>query len=128
VLTPSRAIALAAVMNHCGALVGTAVATTWQRAGAIRLRYRGTLICGLLAGNLWNLLTWWLGLPSSSSHALIGGLVGAAIASAGNDWSVVICAAPVAGKPWYAGGALLYKVILPMFTSPVLALRVAFSG
>jgi len=121
VLTPSRAIALAAVMNLCGALVGTAVATTVGK-GLVQSDCvtGGTLICGLLAGILWNLLTWWLGLPSSSSHALIGGLVGAAIASAGNDWSVVIWAAPVAGKPWYAGGGLLYKVILPMFTSPVL--------
>jgi PiT family inorganic phosphate transporter len=65
-------------------------------------------------------VTWLLGLPSSSSHALIGGLVGAAIASAGNDLSVVIWSDPVAGKPWYAWGGLLYKVIIPMLTSPVL--------
>jgi PiT family inorganic phosphate transporter len=77
-----------------------------------------TLICGLLGAILWNLLTWRLGLPSSSSHALIGGLVGSAVASADNNWNVVIWSAPVAGQPWYAWGGLLYKVIIPMFSSP----------
>jgi len=85
-----------------------------------------TLICGLLGAILWNLLTWRLGLPSSSSHALIGGLVGSAVASADNNWNVVIWSAPVAGKPWYAWGGLLYKVIIPMFSSPILGFVVGF--
>ncbi len=121
VLTPNRAIALAAGMNLCGALAGSAVATTVGK-GLVQAQYvtSVTLICGLCGAILWNLLTWLLGLPSSSSHALIGGLIGAAIASSGNDFSVVIWSAPAAGKPSYAWGGLLYKVIIPMFTSPVI--------
>lgn len=121
VLSPSRAIALAACMNLVGALVGTAVATTIGK-GLVQAEYVTgvTLICGLSAAIFWNLLTWWFGLPSSSSHGLIGGLIGAAVATAGNDMGVVIWSEPVPGKPWYAWGGVLYKVILPMFTSPLL--------
>ena len=121
VLTPSQAIALAAVTNLLGALAGTAVATTVGR-GLVDTHFvtETTLICALLGAVLWNLVTWRLGLPSSSSHALVGGLVGAALASAANNWDVVIWSTPVAGKPWYAWGGLLYKVIIPMFSSPLL--------
>ena len=123
VLTPSRAIALASVMNLCGALAGTAVATTVGTGLVDAHCVTGaTIICGLLGGIFWNLLTWRMGLPSSSSHALIGGLVGAAIASSGNRWDVIIWSAPVAGKPWYLWDGLLYKVIIPMFSSPILGL------
>jgi PiT family inorganic phosphate transporter len=127
VLTPSQAISLAAVMNLIGALAGTAVATTIGK-GLVDAQCvtSTTLICALMGGVIWNLLTWRLGLPSSSSHALIGGLVGAAVASAGNHWDVVIWSAPVEGKPWYAWGGMLYKVILPMFTSPVLGFLLGF--
>ncbi len=126
VLTPNRAIALAAVMNLCGALAGTAVATTVGK-GLVQSQFvtGNTLICALSGAICWNLLTWWLGLPSSSSHALIGGLIGAAIASA-NDLSVVVWSAPVAGKPWYAWGGLLYKVIIPMFSSPCIGFVAGF--
>jgi inorganic phosphate transporter, PiT family len=121
VLTASQAIALAACTNLLGALAGTAVATTVGKGLVDTHCVTGvTLICGLMGSVVWNLITWRLGLPSSSSHALIGGLVGAAVASAGNDWSVVIWSAPVAGKPWYAWGGLLYKVVIPMFSSPIL--------
>ncbi len=124
VLTPTQAIALAAVTILCGALAGTAVATTVGKGLVDAHCVTGsTLICALLGATLWNLITWRLGLPSSSSHALIGGLVGAAVASAGN-WSVVIWSAPVAGKPWYAWGGLLYKVVIPMFASPMLGFLV----
>jgi PiT family inorganic phosphate transporter len=127
VLTPSHAIALAAVTNLCGALAGTAVATTVGQGLVDASCVSGvTLICGLLGAILWNLITWRMGLPSSSSHALIGGLVGSAVASAGNNWDVVIWSAPVAGKPWYAWGGLIYKVIIPMFSSPVLGFVVGF--
>ena len=123
VLTPSRAIALASVMNLCGALAGTAVATTVGTGLVDAHCVTGaTIICGLLGGIFWNLLTWRMGLPSSSSHALIGGLVGAAIASSGNRWDVIIWSAPVAGKPWYLWDGLVYKVIIPMFSSPILGL------
>ncbi len=127
VLTPTQAIMLAAVTNLAGALAGTAVATTVGQGLVDAHCVTGvTLICGLMGAILWNLLTWRLGLPSSSSHALIGGLVGSAVASAGNNWSVVIWSAPVEGKPWYAWGGLLYKVIIPMFSSPVLGFVIGF--
>jgi len=127
VLTPTQAIMLAAVTNLGGALAGTAVATTVGQGLVDAHCVTGvTLICGLLGATLWNLLTWRLGLPSSSSHALIGGLVGSAVASAGNNWNVVIWSAPVPGKPWYAWGGLLYKVVIPMFSSPILGFVVGF--
>ena len=127
VLTPSRAITLASIMNLCGALAGTAVATTVGTGLVETHCVTGvTIICGLLGGIFWNLLTWRMGLPSSSSHALIGGLVGAALASSGNRWDVIIWSAPVAGKPWYLWDGLLYKVIIPMFSSPILGLICGF--
>jgi PiT family inorganic phosphate transporter len=127
VLTPTQAIALAAVTVLCGALAGTAVATTVGQGLVDAHCVTGvTLICALLGATLWNLLTWRMGLPSSSSHALIGGLVGSAVASAGNNWNVVIWSAPVPGKPWYAWGGLLYKVIIPMFSSPILGFVAGF--
>ena len=110
VLTPRQAIALAAFFNLTGALMGTAVATTIGK-GIVDTKVvdMKTVLCALLAAIIWNLLTWWLGLPSSSSHALIGGLCGAALASARGDWSVL---------KW--GTGIMPKVILPMFTSPVI--------
>jgi PiT family inorganic phosphate transporter len=127
VLTPSQAILLSAVMNLCGALAGTAVATTVGK-GLVESACitNTTLICALSGATLWNLITWRFGLPSSSSHALFGGLVGSAVASAGS-FDVVIWSAPVPGKPWFAWGGLLYKVVLPMFTSPLLGLLIGFS-
>jgi PiT family inorganic phosphate transporter len=126
-LTPSQAIVLAAVTVLCGALAGTAVATTVGHGLVDADCVTGaTLICALLGATIWNLLTWRLGLPSSSSHALIGGLVGSAIASAGDNWNMVIWSAPVPGKPWYAWGGLLYKVIIPMFSSPILGFVIGF--
>jgi PiT family inorganic phosphate transporter len=68
-----------------------------------------TVLCALIAAFAWNMLTWWFGLPSSSSHALIGGLCGAALATARGNWSVI---------KWSTG--LWPKVILPMFSSPIL--------
>jgi inorganic phosphate transporter, PiT family len=120
VLAPRQAIVLAAGMNLAGALAGTAVATTVGK-GLVDAHSvtTYTLVCALLGGTLWNLFTWRMGLPSSSSHALFGGLVGAAVASAGS-WDVVIWSEPIAGKPWFAWGGLIWKVIIPMFTSPIL--------
>lgn len=124
-LSPSRAIALAAVTNLLGALAGTAVATTVGKglveASAVT---SATLLSALMGATLWNLITWRLGLPSSSSHALFGGLVGAAVASTGS-LDVVIWAESVPGKPWFAGGGLFYKVILPMFLSPLVGFALA---
>ncbi|HVF72223.1 MAG TPA: inorganic phosphate transporter [Chthoniobacterales bacterium] len=110
VLTPRLAIALAAFFNLTGALMGTAVASTIGKGivdgKAIDMK---TVLCALLGAIIWNLLTWWLGLPSSSSHALIGGLCGAALATAHGDWSVL---------KWNTG--LVPKVVIPMFTSPLI--------
>src|SRR6267154_2072344 len=127
VLSPRQAIVLAGVTNLFGALVGTAVATTVGK-GLVDTNYvtSATIICGLIGGIIWNLVTWRLGLPSSSSHALIGGLIGGALASAHTNWNVVIWSAPAADKPWYAWGGLLYKVIIPMFSSPVIGFVVGW--
>jgi PiT family inorganic phosphate transporter len=85
VLTPGQAVLMAAVTNLIGALWGTAVAVTIAK-GLIDIHVVDVgpqlLVCALLSAIAWNLLTWWLGLPSSSSHALVGGLVGAAVAGA----------------------------------------------
>ena len=86
VLTPSQAVILAAVTNLIGAFWGTAVAKTIS-SGLVDtdvVQVTSTvLICALFGGIIWNLFTWWFGLPSSSSHTLIGGFAGAAIAAAG---------------------------------------------
>src|SRR5436190_8526459 len=94
VLTPRQAIVWAAVWNLIGALAGTAVAKTISsglvEAGTVTMT---TVFCALLGAIIWNLFTWWLGLPSSSSHALIGGLCGAALATGGGNWGVLIWSA-----------------------------------
>jgi PiT family inorganic phosphate transporter len=110
VLTPRQAIAWAALWNLVGALAGTAVATTVGKGMVdTAVVHTDTIFCALLAAIAWNFFTWWLGLPSSSSHALIGGLCGAALGSSGGDWSVL---------KWSTG--LWPKVVLPMFVSPLL--------
>ena len=110
VLTPRQAIAMAAVFNLFGAMMGTAVAATIGK-GLVdtRLVTMTTVLCALFGAIVWGLFTWWLGLPSSSSHAIIGGLCGAALASAHGDWMVL---------NWSAG--LWPKVVLPMIASPLI--------
>lgn len=128
VLTPRQAIALAAVTNLVGALFGTAVAKTIS-SGLVDSAFvtTQTIICALLGGIIWNLITWWFGLPSSSSHALVGGLVGATVATANGSWGALIWSkAPEAGKHWYEGSGILYKVIIPMVSSPIAGLVVGF--
>src|SRR6187397_2287246 len=118
VMTPRQAIAMAAFFNLTGALTGTAVASTIGK-GMVdpKVITMSTIFCALLGAIVWNLLTWWLGLPSSSSHALIGGLCGAAVASAHGVWSVIRWSVfnPATNKM----EGLLPKVILPMFISPL---------
>ncbi|MDB6113587.1 MAG: pitA [Lacunisphaera sp.] len=118
VMTPRQAIVMAAFFNLLGALMGTAVATTIGK-GLVDTTYvtMVTIFSGLTGAIIWNLATWWLGLPSSSSHALIGGLCGAAIASAGNEWKVLHWATHDAKG---AAAGLWPKVVLPMLTSPLL--------
>jgi len=109
VLTPRQAIAMAAFFNLTGALLGGAVASTVGK-GLVDTQVvtMGTVLSAVLAAFIWNMTTWFFGLPSSSSHALIGGLCGAAVATAKGNWSVI---------KWHAG--LWPKVIVPMITSPV---------
>jgi inorganic phosphate transporter, PiT family len=106
-LKPSWAIAMSAVANFTGALIGTEVAKT-VGAGLIDTNVESqTVIAAALVGAIsWNLLTWRLGIPSSSSHALIGGLLGAALVSAGIG-------------SWQMDG-VLGKVLLPLVASPLI--------
>jgi PiT family inorganic phosphate transporter len=110
VLSPRVAILWAAGWNLIGAFFGTAVAKTIS-GGLVdpNVVTMTTVLGALLAAIAWNLLTWWLGLPSSSSHALVGGLCGAALATSRGDWNVML---------WSAG--LWPKVVLPMICSPAL--------
>jgi len=128
VLTPTKAIMLAASMELVGALSGTAVAKTIS-TGIVdtNLVQMGpdVLICALVGGILWNLLTWWFGLPSSSSHALIGGLCGAALSRAFGDWHVLIWSLPA--DPWWQGKGLLWKIVIPMVTSPLIGFTLGFT-
>lgn len=85
-ITPGAAVVLAALLNVAGALSGTAVAETiGGKLVNPELVTKSTVIAALLGAISWNLATWWLGIPSSSSHALIGGIVGAVAVSNGLD-------------------------------------------
>jgi len=105
-LSPRLAVGIAAVANLAGAFVTTAVAKTIGK-GIIDtgLATPKTVLAAMFGAIVWNLLTWWRGLPSSSSHALIGGLIGAALAQSGSK-----------GVEW---GALKDKVLAPSLVSPV---------
>lgn len=120
VLAPGWAVALAAVTNLIGALTGTAVAATIA-TGIINTDVVAAssqvILCALLGGIVWNLITWWKGLPSSSSHALIGGLCGAGLAAAHNNWDALIWSENVGN--WAKNKGLLWKVFVPMITSPI---------
>src|SRR5882757_4995771 len=126
VMSPRQAILLATGANLLGAFLGEAVAKTIGQGqvdkGVVTMM---TILAALLGAIAWNLLTWWLGLPSSSSHALIGGLCGGALAAAHNNWRVIIWSQPNA-EHWYKGGGLLWKVIVPMALSPALGFVLGF--
>ena len=113
-LTPRIALVLAAVMNFVGAFLGQAVAHTVSDTIVPNGSPAHGLVVvmgGLFGAIAWNLITWYFGLPSSSSHALIGGLIGAAIASGSLvHWSV-----------------FLDKVLIPMLVSPVVGFSLAFA-
>ena len=126
VLTPRQAVVMAAATNLIGALWGTAVAKTIA-SGLVdpKIVTSEILVCALLGAIVWDLLTWWVGLPSSSSHALVGGLCGACLAAAHNNWGVIVWSIP--GKDhWWDGKGVLWKVIMPMVTSPVCGFVVGF--
>jgi PiT family inorganic phosphate transporter len=120
VLTPVQAVALAAVMNLVGAFSGTAVAKTISSGlvdtDIVNMTSQ-VLICALVGGIVWNLITWWRGMPSSSSHALIGGLCGAAIAAADNDLRALIWIK--SGDSLAKNSGIFWKVVVPMVTSPL---------
>jgi PiT family inorganic phosphate transporter len=112
-LTPRIALVLAAVMNFVGALLGQEVAHTVSDTIAPPSGNHGLVIvlAGLVGAIVWNLITWYFGLPSSSSHALIGGLVGAAlVAGAVVHWKTIID-----------------KVVIPMVISPLVGFAAAFA-
>ena len=131
-LTPRRALIMAALMNIIGALLGTDVAKTIGKgiigieqysdplkfdptlnaADVMAMQREGLIIVlgALIGAVVWNLITWWFGLPSSSSHALIGGLVGAGLAAQTTvEW-------------W----GIFTHVVIPMFGSPILGFFLGF--
>jgi inorganic phosphate transporter, PiT family len=112
-VTPRMAVLIAAVANLAGAFVTTAVAKSVAK-GIIDadLATQQTLLAALLGAIAWNLLTWWFGLPSSSSHALIGGLVGAALIQSGEK-----------GVLWHG---LAHRVVIPALLAPAIAFAAAF--
>ncbi len=136
-LSPKIAVILSAVLNLVGAFLSVQVALTVTNA-VIRVQDKTgapkeslvadhgyplllIILCGLVGGIVWNLLTWLLGLPSSSSHALFGGLIGSTVAALGID-----------GVKWNGEGhkldGVIGKVIMPALLSPVIASVVAAVG
>ncbi|MCA2982034.1 MAG: inorganic phosphate transporter, partial [Myxococcaceae bacterium] len=113
VLPIRTAVLLAAVLNFAGAMAGTAVAKTIASGFADPSQVtQAVVLATLLGASAWNLITWWFGIPSSSSHALIGGLAGAVVAHAG-----------VSAFKW---PALAQKVLVPLVASPSIGFLVAF--
>jgi len=112
-LSPRLAVLVSAAANLAGAFVTTAVAKTVGK-GIIEtgLATEKTVLAALLGAILWNLLTWWNGLPSSSTHALIGGLVGSALVQSGSK-----------GVRWHG---VWEKVLLPGLASPAIGFAGAF--
>jgi len=114
-LTPRIALVMAAIMNFVGAFLGQKVAQTVSEVinlnGVSPSHGLVIVLAGLFGAIAWNLVTWYFGLPSSSSHALIGGLVGAAIAAGGVvQWATI-----------------LDKVVIPMIASPLVGFLLAFA-
>jgi PiT family inorganic phosphate transporter len=113
-LRPSHAIAMSATFNFVGALAGTAVAKTIG-AGLVESTDTDMVVisAALIGAICWNLFTWRLGIPSSSSHALIGGLLGASAAAAGlESWNVE---------------GIVTKVLIPLVTSPLIGFALAYA-
>ena len=112
-ISPRNAVLMAAFFNFIGAFISFKVAATIAKGivdpDAITLKI---ILAGLVGAITWNLVTWYLGLPSSSSHALIGGIMGSAIMA--NGWSVV---------QW---SGLWNKVLKPSLISPFAGLALAF--
>ncbi len=114
-MAPRVAVTMAAILNFVGAFMSLAVAATIASgivdSGLITLEI---VFAGLIGAIAWNLATWYFGLPSSSSHALIGGVVGAAFAAEGSEAVY--------------GDGLIEKVMIPALVAPVLAMVTAGLG
>jgi inorganic phosphate transporter, PiT family len=136
VLTPAQAIILSTVCNLAGALIGVAVAkTVGQGLVDTKIMTLTALLCALAGAIIWNLVTWWVGLPSSSSHALFGGLCGAALGAAHGNWSAIIWFKHTAIDPvthqavevgFLRSQGLWPKVIFPMMAAPVCGFFIGF--
>jgi PiT family inorganic phosphate transporter len=113
VLPIRTAVFIAGIFNFVGAVTGTAVAKTIATGFADPAIVSQHVVLGALVGAIvWNLITWWKGIPSSSSHALVGGLAGAVVAHAGVDA--------------FRWKALVDKVLVPLIVSPALGFSAAF--
>ena len=112
VLSPKTAVIMAAVLNLAGALTGTAVAKT-VGAGLVEAQYitQATIVAALLSAIIWDLITWYFGLPTSSSHALLASILGAAVATVGTE--------AVIQKG-------VYKVLIGLVLSPVIGFGLGF--
>jgi inorganic phosphate transporter, PiT family len=115
VLTPWFAIIMAALLNFLGAFISTSVAKTIGTDVANPEALTSTVVlAALLAAIAWNLLTWYYGLPSSSSHALIGGLIGAAVVLSPQHFGAL-------------NGGGIFKIVLSLILSPAIGLLVAYA-
>lgn len=116
VLSPTKAVIYGATLNLVGALLGTEVAATIGKGlvetASISIH---TILCTIIAAIIWNLITWYKGLPTSSSHALIGSLLGATYFSAANGEQNIL---------W---DAVTKKVFMPMVTSPLIGFTIGFA-
>ncbi len=113
VLPIRTAVLLAGVLNFVGAVTGTAVAKTIASGFTDAATVTQVVVLSALVGAAaWNLITWWFGIPSSSSHALVGGLAGAVVAHAG-----------LGAFKW---SALVQKILVPLVLSPTIGFVVAF--
>lgn len=113
VLSPAQAILMAASLNFVGALISESVAKTISNGLVIGPLAQYVIISALLAAIIWDLITWYFGMPSSSSHALIGGIVGSSIVYASSFHKI----------EW---NGVLDKVVIPLFTSPVAGFLIGY--
>ncbi len=115
VLSPRTAVLLGALFNLIGAMLGVEVAATIGKglveATTITIQ---TILCTVTAAIIWNMITWWKGLPTSSSHAIVGSLLGATFYSATAGWDAIKVE------------AVLHKVLIPMIVSPILGITIGF--
>lgn len=117
VLSPKTAVLYGAALNFIGALMGTEVAATIGKGLVdIELVSMSMVLCALCGAIVWNLITWYLGLPTSSSHALIGSLLGATCFSAADN----------VGFSWVHWDKFINKIIIPMVVSPTTGIIVGF--